>query len=801
MPNKTLRLTIAFLLFSTLIYSQKKSLTAQLTTENIIIDGKFDEQIWKTAPVASNFVMYQPDNGKPISEDLRTEVKIVYNNDAIYVSAIMYDKNPSQIAKEITKRDVIGNADLFGIFINGNNDGQGDFQFVISASGIQVDNTSTETLDDYSWDAVWDSSVRITDFGWVAELKIPYAAIRFPKSDVQTWGINFYRDIKKTNQQYTWNHIDTNIVAFHTQFGILEGIQNIETPTRLFFIPYSSYYYENNSSGSSNKFKAGLDIKYGISDAFTLDAILVPDFGQTKFDNAILNLTPFEQIYNENRPFFTEGTDLFSKGALLYSRRIGQGSRNQPDISTDEEVTIYPSSINLLNALKISGRTKSGLGIGVLNAITERTFATINNTVTGETRLSEIEPLTNFNLLVLDQRFRKNSSIAFVNSNVSRNGGYRDANVSAIVWDLNTRKNTYSVYGDFKYSFVNTTVDKQGYKSTLGFAKTSGKYRFNTRARYFTKNYDINDLGQNFNTNYFGINPEVSYLIINPTKYFNSFSTALSGNFNYQNTTKKIQDGLINLNINSTLRNIDQLNLNVKYSPYRTFGFYQLRRFDRYAFTPQYFGASLEYITNANKPFSTTINPYFTKFKEEDRITYGAEIIPKYRFNDNFSVNILVGYDKQLNDNGFIDYDGTDFYFARRNNQTINNEITAKYAINNKMTFDLTTRYYWSYTENKQIYTLLDNGLYNNYSSSSTDTKPYDENYNSWNMDLSFTWLFAPASQMTILYRTNAIDDRYEDIDKKLGNNLHNLFKNNLDDIISVSVRYYIDYNVVKNKF
>ena len=117
------------------------------------------------------------------------------------------------------------------------------------------------------------------------------------------------------------------------------------------------------------------------------------------------------------------------------------------------------------------------------------------------------------------------------------------------------------------------------------------------------------------------------------------------------------------------------------------------------------------------------------------------------------------------------------------------------------MTFDLTTRYYWSYTENKQIYTLLDNGLYNNYSSSSTDTKPYDENYNSWNMDLSFTWLFAPASQMTILYRTNAIDDRYEDIDKKLGNNLHNLFKNNLDDIISVSVRYYIDYNVVKNKF
>src|SRR5690606_21355058 len=162
-----------------------------------------------------------------------------------------------------------------------------------------------------------------------------------------------------------------------------------------------------------------MDIKYGINDAFTLDAILIPDFGQTKYDDQILNLGPFEQQFNENRAFFTEGTDLFNKGNMFYSRRIGGVPSVDPDINENEEIIETVQNVNLINALKLSGRTKNGLGVGILNAVTEKTFASIKDTVSGETRKVVIEPLTNYNVLVLDQRFRKNSSVSFINTNVT----------------------------------------------------------------------------------------------------------------------------------------------------------------------------------------------------------------------------------------------------------------------------------------------------------------------------------------------------------------------------------------------
>ena len=379
--------------------------------------------------------MFEPDNGNPISNDKKTEVKVLYDNNAIYISALLYDNEPLKIQKEITNRDVFGVSDHFSVYINGFNDGQQDFRFFVSAAGVQMDCLAIEDSEDFTWDAIWDSEVTLTEFGWVVEMKIPYAALRFSKADKQTWGLNFMREIKRDVQKYTWNKIDTKIGAVIPQAGILQGIESIQTPTRLFLIPYSSAYYQQSDIGSDTTLKAGLDIKYGINDSFTLDAILVPDFGQTKFDNAILNLEPFEQQLEENRPFFTEGTDLFSKGNLFYSRRIGGAPSTEPATASNEEITNYPSTVDLLNAVKISGRTEKGLGIGFLNAVTEKTKATILNNDTGEVRKEVIEPLTNYNMLVLDQRFNQNSSVTFVNANTTRNGSFRDANVSGLLYD------------------------------------------------------------------------------------------------------------------------------------------------------------------------------------------------------------------------------------------------------------------------------------------------------------------------------------------------------------------------------
>ena len=237
--------TLFFLIFFSFeIYSQKKTLQAKSTSENITIDGKMTERIWESAAIASDFIMFEPDNGKPISTDKKTEVKILYDNDAIYISAILYDNEPNKIQREVTNRDVFGVSDHFSVYINGFNDGQQDFRFFVSAAGVQMDCLATEDYEDFTWDAIWDSEVAITEFGWAVEMKIPYAALRFSKAEKQTWGLNFMREIKRDVQKYTWNRIDTKIGAIIPQAGILEGIESIQTPTRLFLIPYTSAYYQ-----------------------------------------------------------------------------------------------------------------------------------------------------------------------------------------------------------------------------------------------------------------------------------------------------------------------------------------------------------------------------------------------------------------------------------------------------------------------------------------------------------------------------------------------------------------------------
>ena len=796
--SKLHSIALFFLIFfSHNVYSQKKTLQAKSITENITIDGKVNEKVWETASVASDFIMFEPDNGKPISNDKKTEVKVLYDNNAIYISALLYDNEPLKIQKEITNRDVFGVSDHFSVYINGFNDGQQDFRFFVSAAGVQMDCLAIEDSEDFTWDAIWDSEVTLTEFGWVVEMKIPYAALRFSKADKQTWGLNFMREIKRDVQKYTWNKIDTKIGAVIPQAGILQGIESIQTPTRLFLIPYSSAYYQQSDIGSDTTLKAGLDIKYGINDSFTLDAILVPDFGQTKFDNAILNLEPFEQQLEENRPFFTEGTDLFSKGNLFYSRRIGGAPSTEPATASNEEITNYPSTVDLLNAVKISGRTEKGLGIGFLNAVTEKTKATILNNDTGEVRKEVIEPLTNYNMLVLDQRFNQNSSVTFVNANTTRNGSFRDANVSGLLFDLNTKENTYNLYGDFKYSTINTVEDYDGYKAELNFRKTSGKYRYLLSGKYVSENYDVNDLGIIFFTNYHNAYASGSYRIVNPTKTFNTFRVNQFINLEIENNTGKLQTGAIGTEIKATTLKNDYFEFVLEATPFKTFDFYEPREYGKYVFLPQKVFTAVNFTSNENNAFSIIIQPSFTKYNEDGRGNYGLYLGPKYRFNDRLSIAFAMDYINQSNYRGWVDSNETGVIFAERNREILQNDLTGKYSLNNKMTINLTARYYWSYSKNHEFFTLLNNGYL---TQNNTYAENKDRNFNSWNFDLSYSWWFAPGSEISILYRNYGLE-RADVVEKDLSKNLKSIFNSDLTNVLSISIRYFIDYNSVKNKF
>ncbi|MEM8522796.1 DUF5916 domain-containing protein [Flavobacterium sp. PL12] len=796
------------LLFSLFGYSQKKVLKTKFISEKIEIDGKLDESIWQSAEIATDFIMFDPDNGKKIPDSKKTEIRVLYDNDAIYIGAMLYDENPQKILKEITQRDNFGTSDLFGVFINGYNDGQQDFQFFVNAADGQADCITTDTNgEDYSWDAVWNSKAVITDKGWVVEMRIPYAALRFSGESKQTWGLNFFREIRRDRQKYTWNFIDSKLGTFTQQSGVLEGIENIKPPTRLFLLPYSSFYGNANSrQKTTGTLKGGLDLKYGINDAFTLDMILVPDFGQTKYDDQILNLGPFEQQFNENRPFFTEGTDLFSKGNLVYSRRIGGNPSVYPTVEANEEIIDNPASINLVNALKISGRTKDGLGIGILNAVTEKTSATILNNDNKTVRKEVVEPLSNYNVLVLDQRFRKNSSIAFVNTNVTRNGGFRDGNVSALVWDLNTKKNTYSLNGDFKYSYINALENKKGINSQLNFSETSGKYRYGIGADITTKDFDNNDLGINFETNYYSFYGNTSYRILNPTKIFNSFTARLNAYSQFQKETGKIQSGDINFQINSSTKKNLSLGMGLNVNPLETYDYYESRTADRFLITPAKINMSLYISTDYNKSFAVDFNPSYQIYKEEGRNSYGFAFGPRYRFNDKISINYIINFYRDNNDKGFIDRLKDDLdpvtpatiIYANRNVITYANSFSGKYSLNSKMSFNLSLRHYWSYAENKNILSLQQNGRLADYTGYTVNK---NSSFYSWNTDLSYSWWFAPGSQISVLYRNNA--GAFErDINKDFRNNVTNLLNNDaLSHVFSISVRYFIDYNQVKNKF
>lgn len=795
---------LLFLLFlSSCIYGQKKTLQAKSIVENITIDGKINEEIWKTAQVASDFIMFEPDNGKPISQGKRTEAKVLYDNNALYISALLYDDEPNKISKEVTNRDVFGIADNFSVSINGFNDGQQDFRFYVSASGVQMDCLATEDSEDYNWDAIWESEVALTDLGWVVEMRIPYAALRFSNSEKQIWGLNFKRVIKRDSQDqsYTWNFVDTKIGAVITQEGILEGIENIKTPTRLFLIPYTSAYYQQDDYSSDKTLKAGMDIKYGINDAFTLDAILVPDFGQTKFDNAILNLEPFEQQFDENRAFFTEATDLFSKGNLFYSRRIGGSTTTTKEdlksqLATNEEITNFPGTVDLINAVKVSGRTEKGLGIGFLNAITEKTFATIQDTNSGTTRKEAIEPLVIYNVLVFDQRFNQNSSVSFVNTNTARNGDFRDANVSALLFDLNTKANTYNLFGDVKYSSINTVEDYDGFKTALSFAKTSGKYRYLISAKYLSENYDINDLGIIFVNNYHSGYGEMTYRIINPTNTFNSLKFNQNINVEIQNTTGKTQEAWYQAILTATTVKNHYIESKLQINPLDRFNFYEPRVYGRYVYIPKSVLGYAQFYSNDNRPFHYEVEVAAEKFNEENRNTYKLFGGVKYRFSDNFSLSYNFQYSHLYNDRGWVGFDNDAIIFAERNREIVDHYFTGKYSITNKMTLNLIARYYWSYAENHEFFSLQDGG-YLSPNPSYLDNK--NRNFNSWNLDFSYSWWFAANSQISVLYRNYAIE-RTNLVEKNMNTNLSNVFDTNLTNIVSVSIRYYIDYNSLKSK-
>ncbi|OYT13676.1 MAG: hypothetical protein B6I19_03920, partial [Bacteroidetes bacterium 4572_114] len=329
------------------------------------IDGVLDDYCWETTEAISGLTQFDPDYSRPASQ--KSFVYIVYDDEAIYVGALLHDTAPDSILTQFGNRDDGGlNADWFGVEFDTYFNQMDAYSFKVTASGVQIDSRYR----DHTFDAVWQSAVKITDEGWVAEMKIPYSAIRFPNEDEQVWGVQVLRNIRRNRETDMWALGVKGAPNQMVYWGTLNGLANIKPPIRLSLSPYFSLSgqhdqrIEDKANQFSYSFGGGADIKYGINESYTLDMTLFPDFSQVKSDDKVKNLSAFETVYAEHRPFFKEAVDLFRKGGLFYSRRIGGTPKHFYEVNdlidTNEFIIDNPSQAKLLNALKVSGRNNHG---------------------------------------------------------------------------------------------------------------------------------------------------------------------------------------------------------------------------------------------------------------------------------------------------------------------------------------------------------------------------------------------------------------------------------------------------------
>jgi hypothetical protein len=801
--SRILLITFMFICFQGFAQATKKSMEAFLTQKPPVIDGRLDDECWGKIPGTSSFVEYEPYNN--IDPKYQTSVKILYTQDAIFIAAKMYDDQPDSIMRQFSRRDQLGQTDFFGVTIDPFGDALTGFTFIVTPANVQFDARQTFYEDD-SWDAVWLSVAQITEDGWTAELEIPYSMLRFPKNDEQVWSINFVRFVNRAREKSFWSAVDPKVSGLLNQAGVVTGIRGIDPPIRLSVTPYLAGYLIKNSLNSNYGYsiRGGMDLKFGLTDSYTLDMMLIPDFGQVESDNKVLNISPFETYFEEKRPFFTEGTELFNKGQIFYSRRIGATPKLFYEagnaLDSNQEIKSNPSEASLYNVTKITGKGINGLSIGFLNGISKPMYAIINDTISREETNFMTQPMTNYNVLVLDQALKYNSHISLINTNFYQPKWDYKANVTATDMRFETPKGKFAFEGIGAVSSIKDSANAEtnGYKYYFALKKISDNFRFTLSQNAASLNYNQNDLGYLDKTNQMTTSVVVNYNIYEPWKWImKSYNNISVRNFYFMGTNQMIGStmGLYSFTV---LKNY----YNIEFSSEAALGehkdFYEPRAENRYSIFPGW--ANLNIYVSPDYRKKAFVSAYGGAWKSYDGQMggYWAGLIPTIRFNDHFNLNLTVSFDRDNNTTGFVgnSQDEDTIYYARRNMNTVTNSMNANLVFSENSALSLKLRHYWRYLDYSAFYILNQDGTLQ-----ATDIYRTDNiNKNYFNVDIIYTWRFAPGSELSLVWKLG-IDQEGNEIEKNYFDNLALMKGQGNDNSISLRVLYYLDYAKVKSFF
>ena len=578
----------------------------------LTIDGKLDEPIWSTAQAATDFRQAQPNIGEPATQ--RTEIRILFDDEALFIGARMFDDRGAQgVRTQLVRRDGnASNSDQIQLIFDTFHNHIGRTIFTVNPSGVKQDAGQATSFADPAWDPVWQVKTEIDSLGWTAEFRIPFSQLRFPRDSVQAWGMQVWRTESRLNEVSMWSFWGPNESGGPARFGHIDGIAPGRGATRrLEILPYVVGRYQDLNSGDpQNPYyrphdgdaRVGADLKYLLTSNLTLDATINPDFGQVEVDPAVVNLSAFETFFQERRPFFIEGSGTFGFGgfscffcsnvsslSLFYSRRIGRTPQGTMPSGTTYSDT--PDATTILGAGKVTGRTRNGFTLGLLDAMTAREHARAQ--VGGTTQSQEVEPFTNYFVGRLKKEFnRGNLVFGLMGTSVYRSTDdplllarlNHHSEAVGFDWTARWKNQTYSFQGNVAFTnnvgdpaairrlqnssaryfqrpdrqsggngFLSDRYDPDAtaFRGMGGYgrlAKDAGKYLFETAVNWRTPGFEANDLAFNTRSDYVWSNTNLALSFAKPTKLYRNYfvvaGTQRTYNFDGDRTDTQFHVGL-----------------------------------------------------------------------------------------------------------------------------------------------------------------------------------------------------------------------------------------------------------------
>jgi len=813
------------------------------------IDGKLNDACWETGFWSGGFIQDDPFQGKMPSQ--KTEIKLLYDSNNLYAAIKCYDNGPGKIRSILSRRDNTA-GDVVGLSLDSYHDKRTAYEFEVTASGQKTDLVHNGAeAPDFNWDAVWNGKVQVTDSLWTVEMQIPFSQIRFAPGKEQIWGMNVWRWIDRLNEESQWKLIPIDAPAIVYLFGELRGIEGVKPKVNYEFLPYvSTRFSPNTDLQDKMTYGIGLDGKIGLNSGLKLDYAINPDFGQVEADPAVLNLTSYEVFNEEKRPFFLEGNTVFDfnmgDDQLFYSRRIGHEPSYVPNLDDNQTLSISANT-PILSALKLTGKTKDGLSVGVVQSFTAKE----NATVYGDDSKSKIavEPFTSYLVGRVKQDFNKGNTVlgGIVTSTVR---DIKDEQLNflpksatgGIDFQHNWKKRKYFV--DFKGFFSDIQGSKEsisdlqlssvhyyqradadyleydsertslsGWGGLFQGGKRSGKFRVTGSLNWRSPGVDFNDMGYLYQADLVDELINVTYKVTQPKgivrNYYVEFEQEHDWTYGGENTLDRLK-------IHGYLKfsNLWSVHLNMKRF-YNIFDTRELRG-GPMLYKGAYNDFDLFIQSNSTKKLWVGFGPDLRFFSDGISKTSIFRTMIKWQLSDRFSITSNTTFDSSIDHHQIVtikkDQSGaTKYLVGTVDRNTISSTLRFEYFLSPEISLQYYGNPYASIgtydrfrevadasnrSLDKQYTSLSQSKLANNYyqlkknNEQSYTIKNPDFNYQVLNSNLVGRWEFRPGSTLYLVW-TNTRYSRSDQLDSSVWRSFGNIMNVKSENVFMIKFSYW----------